>query len=121
MPPAGESEISRRVRRYSLLRITGDQETRWDRDTVERLVIVWYISRMAAEHPERPEEATGASDRTVVTWHGEGQTLWHIVDPTAVSPRSENRGRGRGRPSPVRLPIAPAVAQKATECTPPQS
>jgi hypothetical protein len=39
---------------------------------------------MAAEHPERPEEETGMSDRSLVTWHGEGETLWHIVDPTAA-------------------------------------
>ncbi|MCL4207636.1 MAG: hypothetical protein KJ000_34570 [Pirellulaceae bacterium] len=24
------------------------------------------------------------SDRSVVTWHGEGQTPWHVVDPTAA-------------------------------------
>ena len=39
---------------------------------------------MVAEHPKRPEEATGVSDRAMVTWHGEGETLWHIVDPTVA-------------------------------------
>ena len=45
---------------------------------------MWYSSGMLADNSDRPEEVAGVSDRAVVTWHGEGQTLWHIVDPTVA-------------------------------------
>ena len=38
---------------------------------------------MARRHPDRPEAGSDASPLTIVTCHGEGETRWHVVDPTA--------------------------------------
>jgi len=38
---------------------------------------------VARRHPDRPEAGSDVSPLTIVTCHGEGETHWHVVAPTA--------------------------------------
>ena len=51
---------------------------------VECLAVVWYGSLHGTETSDRPDAGTAPVSPAIVTWHGEGETLWHVVDRGAA-------------------------------------
>lgn len=45
--------------------------------------LVCYSTGMACESSDQPGDVTGPSFPGIITWHGERETLWYVVDPTA--------------------------------------